>query len=128
MISAGIAGLSGCVFAAWGGFISPTVFGLTMSAQVIIFVLVGGLGTLIGPILGAILIQWLINFAGTQNVIDANLGLGLILVAFVLVVPQGIVPMIRMGSERLVSAVARRRAPEQRPLASAESQIEEGQS
>ncbi|HEY0183195.1 MAG TPA: branched-chain amino acid ABC transporter permease [Rhodopila sp.] len=95
IIAAGIAGLGGCLFTNWGGFISPTVFGLTMSAQVIIYVLVGGLGTLLGPILGAVLIQYLMIQAGSQNVVDPNLGLGVVLVAFVLLVPQGIVPMLR---------------------------------
>ena len=102
MISAGIAGLAGCIYVNWGNFISPTVFGLTMSAQVIIFVLVGGLGTLIGPILGAVLIQWLINAAGTQTVIDPNFGLGLILVAFVLLIPQGLVPSARALLLRMI--------------------------
>ena len=95
IIAAGIAGMAGCLFTNWGGFISPTVFGLTMSAQVIIFVLVGGLGTLLGPILGAVGIEYLIILAGSQNKVDPNLGLGIVLVAFVLLVPQGIVPMIR---------------------------------
>ena len=87
--------MAGCLFTNWGGFISPTVFGLTMSAQVIIYVLVGGLGTLLGPILGAVAIQYLMIQAGSQNVVDPNLGLGVVLVAFVLLVPQGIVPTIR---------------------------------
>lgn len=95
VIAAGIGGLSGCLFTNWGGFISPTVFGLTMSAQVIIFVIVGGLGTLVGPMLGAVGIQYLIILAGTQSMIDSNLGLGIVLVAFVLLVPQGVVPVIR---------------------------------
>ena len=107
-IAAGIAGLAGCLFAAWGGFISPTVFSLTNSAEVIIFVLVGGLGTLVGPILGAVLIQWLINAAGGQNLLDANLGLGLILVAFVLLIPQGIVPVARGLFERVVGLQGQR--------------------
>ncbi len=94
-ISAGIAGLAGCVYVNWGGFISPTVFALSMSAQVIIFVLVGGLGTLLGPILGAVLIQGLINAAGGQSTVDPNLGLGIILVAFVLLIPQGLLPTAR---------------------------------
>ncbi|MGI4975815.1 MAG: branched-chain amino acid ABC transporter permease [Janthinobacterium lividum] len=95
VIAAGIGGLAGCLFTNWGGFISPTVFGLTMSAQVIIFVLVGGLGTLVGPMLGAVGIQYLIILAGTQSMVDSNLGLGVVLVAFVLLVPQGVVPVIR---------------------------------
>ncbi|SON56623.1 leucine/isoleucine/valine transporter permease subunit [Hartmannibacter diazotrophicus] len=95
VVSAGVAGLGGCVFANWGGFISPTVFSLTMSAEVIVFVLVGGLGTLLGPILGGVFISWLIIKAGTQSAIDSNLGLGIVLVLFVLLIPQGIVPSVR---------------------------------
>ena len=95
MIAAGIGGLAGCLFTVWGGFISPTVFSLTMSAQVIIYVLVGGLGTLIGPMLGAVGIQYLIILAGSQSMVDPNLGLGVVLVAFVVLVPQGVVPVVR---------------------------------
>ena len=102
-LSAGIAGLAGCIYVNWGGFISPTVFGLAMSAQVIIFVLVGGLGTLLGPIVGAVLIQALINEAGTQSTVDPNLGLGLVLVAFVLLVPQGLLPTGRALLARLAA-------------------------
>ncbi len=95
MIAAGVGGLAGCLFTVWGAFISPTVFSLTMSAQVIIYVLVGGLGTLIGPMLGAVVIQYLIILAGSQSRVDSNLGLGVVLVAFVVLVPQGVVPVIR---------------------------------
>lgn len=104
IIGAGISGVAGCLYTNWGAFISPTVFSLTMSAQVIIYVLVGGLGTLIGPILGAVGIQYLINIAGGQHVIDPNLLLGIVLVAFVLLVPQGLVPVIRAGVRRLLPA------------------------
>ncbi|WP_375453836.1 branched-chain amino acid ABC transporter permease [uncultured Methylobacterium sp.] len=110
-IAAGIAGLAGCLYANWGGFISPTVFGLSMSAQVIIFVLVGGLGTLIGPMLGAVLIQALIIAAGTQNVVDSNLGLGIVLVGFVLLVPEGLVPVARRLVLRAVGRFTARKAP-----------------
>ncbi|MGF3023799.1 branched-chain amino acid ABC transporter permease [Methylobacterium aquaticum] len=111
MIAAGVAGLAGCLYANWGGFISPTVFGLSMSAQVIIYVLVGGLGTLVGPMLGAVLIQALIIAAGSQSLLDSNLGLGLVLVGFVLLVPQGLVPVVRTLGLRLLQ----RRAPRPGP-------------
>ncbi|KQS69505.1 urea ABC transporter [Methylobacterium sp. Leaf361] len=108
MIAAGVAGLAGCLYANWGGFISPTVFGLPMSAQVIIYVLVGGLGTLVGPMLGAVLIQALIIAAGSQSAVDSNLGLGVVLVGFVLLVPQGLIPVARGLGLRLLE---RARAP-----------------
>lgn len=93
-ISGGVAGLGGCIYAAWGGFINPAVFALSMSAQAIVSVLVGGVGTLLGPILGAVLIQALINESGAQSLIDPSLGLGIVLVVFVILVPQGLLPSI----------------------------------
>lgn len=102
VIGAGVSGVAGCLYTNWGAFISPTVFNLTMSAQVIIYVLVGGLGTLVGPILGAVGIQYLITLAGGQHVLDPNLMLGVVLVAFVLLVPQGVAPVIRSGFRRLM--------------------------
>jgi urea transport system permease protein len=106
-IGGGIAGLAGCLFTNWGGFISPTVFSLSQSAQIIIFVLVGGLGTLVGPILGAVAIEYLISIIGSQQTFNADLILGVVLVAFVLLVPEGVVPVLRGGVPRLL---ARRRA------------------
>ena len=89
-----VAGLAGCLFANWGAFTSPTVFGLAQSAQIIIWVIVGGLGTLVGPIVGCMLIQWLTTLIGTQQTVNANLVLGAILVVFVLLVPRGLVPSL----------------------------------
>lgn len=100
-IGGGIAGLAGCFFTNWGAFISPTVFGLASSAQVLIYVLVGGLGTLLGPILGAVAIQYLISVIGTQGALNANLALGVVLVVFVLLVPQGLVPVVWAMCRRL---------------------------
>ncbi|WP_296737593.1 branched-chain amino acid ABC transporter permease [Mesorhizobium sp.] len=99
-LGGGIAGLSGCLFANWGMFISPDVFNLAQSAQVIIWVIVGGTGTLLGPIVGCFLVQWLSTQLGTQQYLNANLVLGTILIGFVLLVPKGIVPMIAALSQR----------------------------
>jgi ABC-type branched-subunit amino acid transport system permease subunit len=108
-ISGAIAGLGGCIYAAWGGFVNPSVFALSMSAQAIVSVLVGGIGTLLGPIVGAVIIQALINASGTQALINPSLGMGIILVIFVVLVPQGILPSI--------SALISKLKPKQPPLA-----------
>ena len=104
-IGAALAGYAGCLFANWGSFVSPTIFGLAQSAQIIIWVIVGGRGTLIGPILGCVGIQWLTaalganapsGAAGWQALLgNVPLILGAILIAFVLLVPKGLVPTIR---------------------------------
>ncbi len=116
-----IAGLAGCLFANWGSFTSPTIFGLAQSAQIIIWVIVGGLGTLVGPVVGCVLIQWLTTQIGTQQTFNSNLVLGAILVLFVLLVPKGLVPSIGSLLERVAP---RRPRPERRsdakPVALAE--------
>src|SRR5258708_4447656 len=111
-IGAALAGLAGCLFANWGAFVSPTVFGLAQSAQIIIWVIVGGRGTLIGPIVGCIGIQWLSAALGANQpsrshawaplLSNVPLILGVILVAFVLLVPKGLVPTIDDWARRLL--------------------------
>lgn len=93
-IGGGIAGLAGCLFANWGAFVSPNVFSLGMTSQIIIWVIVGGLGTLAGPIVGCVLMQYLATALGTQQLANTNLIFGAIFVAFVLLVPRGIVPSL----------------------------------
>ncbi|WP_426412070.1 ABC transporter permease subunit [Bradyrhizobium ganzhouense] len=94
VLGGAIAGLAGCLFANWGGFASPAVFALGQSVQIIIWVVVGGVGTLAGPVIGCVLIQWLTNSLASLNTVNNNLILGGILVVVVLVLPQGIVPAI----------------------------------
>ncbi len=103
-IGAALAGYAGCLFANWGSFVSPTIFGLAQSAQIIIWVIVGGRGTLIGPVVGCIGIQWLTAALGANApsgtggwaalLGNAPLILGAILIAFVLLVPKGFVPTL----------------------------------
>ena len=102
-----IAGLAGCLFANWGAFTSPTIFGLAQSAQIIIWVIVGGLGTLVGPIVGCAMIQWLTTAIGTQQTFNSNLVLGAILLLFVLLVPRGIVPSLGSAGEWLLRKLRR---------------------
>jgi ABC-type branched-subunit amino acid transport system permease subunit len=129
-IGGGLAGLAGCLFANWGNFVSPTIFGLAQSAQIIIWVIVGGRGTLIGPIVGCIGVQWLSTALGANQpsgsdwwarvLANAPLILGVILVAFVLLVPKGLVPtlgdfgqwLLRSRVKRLARALKPKQAEE----------------
>ncbi len=95
MIGGAIAGFAGALYVNWGAFVSPTIFALGLSAQIIIWVIIGGRGTLIGPIIGCLLLQWLVTEIGAQQALDANFVLGAILIVFVLLVPKGIAPTLR---------------------------------
>jgi len=118
-IGGALAGFAGCLFANWGNFVSPNIFGLSQSAQIIIWVIVGGRGTLIGPIVGCIGIQWLSTALGANQpagsdwwakiFANAPLILGTILIAFVLLVPKGLVPTLGDLGQWLLSSFGKRK-------------------
>ncbi len=95
VIGAAIAGLAGCLFTTSINFVSPTVFSLGIAAQILMWVIIGGVGTLVGPIIGCLALQYLTNELGTQQVFNTSLIFGAILMVFVLLVPQGLVPTLR---------------------------------
>ena len=94
-IGAAIAGLAGCLYVNWGAFVSPGVFSISQSAQIIIWVIVGGRGTLIGPVISCVLLQLMVTRLGAQQTVDVNLVLGVILAVFVLLIPGGILPTLQ---------------------------------
>jgi ABC-type branched-subunit amino acid transport system permease subunit len=114
MIGGAMAGLSGLLFAN-SVFVSPTMFSLPVSGQIIIWIIIGGLGTLIGPVIGCILMQILTNYLGTLSQVkgfgwvDPNLVLGVLLVVFVLLVPKGLTALVADGWRLLASLAARPR-------------------
>lgn len=109
-IGGAIAGLAGALFANWGAFVSPNVFSLTMTSQIIIWVIVGGLGTLVGPIIGCLIMQYLATTLGTQQLANTSLIFGVVFLAFVLLVPRGIVPSLRRLGARGGPVIIRSRA------------------
>lgn len=91
---AAIAGLAGALFANWGEIVTPNLFSLGQSAEIIIWCIVGGLGTRLGPVLGAAGLAYMKFLLGQQSMIDNTLITGLILVLFVLFLPKGVVPAL----------------------------------
>ncbi len=116
-IGAAIAGLAGALFANWAEIVTPSLFSLGQSAEIIIWCIVGGLGTRLGPVLGAAGLAYLKFLLGQQAVIDNALVTGLVLVLFVLFLPKGIVPAIselwNVGfvRRRLLGRTRQRRRP-----------------
>lgn len=111
VLGSGVAGYAGCLFVNWNAFISPDVFSLSMSAQIIIWMIVGGRGTFVGPIVGALGVQYITTKLGS-SALNANLVLGLILMVTVVLVPRGIVPTIGTLLQKLMG---RRNAADDTP-------------
>jgi len=93
-VSAAMAGLAGCFFANWAEIVTPSVFSLRQAAEVIIWVIVGGLGTLVGPMVGAAVLGMVKLLLGEQTTVDNALILGLLLIIVVLAIPRGVVPAL----------------------------------
>jgi urea transport system permease protein len=63
VLAAVIAGLGGALFVPQVGIINPSEMATDKSLEAVVWVAVGGRGTLIGPILGAISVNWLKSYA-----------------------------------------------------------------
>ena len=88
-LAAAFAGLAGGLMAVTVGFIDPTEFGISVSLRQITFIVVGGLGSVTGSILGAVLLTGLPELLrGTQEY--ADLVYGAILLGSLLVMPRGL--------------------------------------
>lgn len=116
-IGGGIAGLAGALYASWAEIVTPGLFSLGQSAEIIIWCIVGGLGTLVGPILGAAFLGYLKFALGQQHMVDNMLVMGVILVLVVLLLPRGVVPSLMSTFARVRTrsrAAPRRNRPPRR--------------
>lgn len=104
-LSAGMAGCAGALFAYYISFIDPTSFSLMESIFVVAIVVVGGSGSLWGPVLGAVTLVTLpefLRFVGMPQVVAANVRqilYGLALIACMLWRPQGFIGEYALGKE-----------------------------
>ncbi|WP_218082856.1 urea ABC transporter permease subunit UrtC [Anthocerotibacter panamensis] len=90
-VSACLAGLAGALFVPQVGIISPTTMGIVPSIEIVIWVAVGGRGTLVGAILGAVLVNAAKSFF-SESFPDFWLYLqGSLFLGTVLFLPLGIV-------------------------------------
>jgi len=113
-ISGGIAGLAGAMYIPVG-VVSPQILGILFSTNVIVWVAVGGRGTLIGPLLGALVVGYLQTFLSETLVSVWLLIIGVFFVFVVLFWPDGIVGFARQRVHpflrRLAGAMRRKYHP-----------------
>jgi urea transport system permease protein len=101
VVSAFLAGVAGALYVPQVGIITPAKMGVLPSIEMIIWVAVGGRGTLVGAVLGAIGVNWLQSFL-TSNYPDLwLLVLGSLFVGVVLFFPDGVVGGVRRLFARL---------------------------
>lgn len=98
IISSALAAIAGAVYAFYLGFINTESFGLNTSVLLMAMVIIGGTGTLLGPILGAVLLMLLPSlFSYLTFVKPTNIGLvqqiayGLAMVLLMIFRPGGLI-------------------------------------
>lgn len=107
-LAGGMAGLGGVLFANCV-FVSPNMFNLTTTSQLLVWVIVGGLGTLAGPVLacfGLLAFSAWLGTLGSGGWLDPNLIMGLVMTLFV----QGLLPLLRGLTDRALSRLPSRQA------------------
>ncbi len=92
-ISGFMAGVAGALYAHVFKVASPTLMGLVPMTLVVTMLVVGGLGTVMGPIVGTLLISFV--QMQLQDVPEIRLAaLGVVLLLVILLMPRGLVPFI----------------------------------
>ena len=100
------AGVAGALFAFSKGSISPETLGVVKSIDGLVMVLLGGLQTLTGPIVGAVTFTWLHDTVA-RNTDYWRAMLGFIILLLVLLFPQGIAGFVRQVMQRGTREVAK---------------------
>ena len=102
-LSGAVAGLAGALQAERTGFVSPELLVWTTSGEVLIMVIVGGLGTLVGPVIGAALWVSLKHYLSALTAYWM-LPMGLFFVAIVLFAGSGLMGLLKARRARPADA------------------------
>jgi urea transport system permease protein len=110
-LSGGIAGIAGALFVPQVGIISPANMGIIPSIEVAAWVVVGGRGTLLGPVLGAVLVNSAKSGLSESFPAFWQFFLGGLFIGAVLLFPTGVMGMIRGDFRYLARNISFRRVP-----------------
>jgi branched-chain amino acid transport system permease protein len=108
-----LAGLAGALFASIDGFVTPDLLNWHQSGLAIMMVVLGGAGTLFGPILGALAYASLEELLKTASIVGPfvaehwRLGTGATLIVAVLMSPDGLAGLLKWKRARQQQAAAR---------------------
>ncbi len=109
MVSAFFLGLIGGIEAYWLTYITPhMVFDVLITIQIVVMCLLGGMGTVFGPVVGASFLTILFELLHTDFPYTYTIIVGFIIVVVVLLMPKGVVGTLttKMKSQELNRSVA----------------------
>jgi branched-chain amino acid transport system permease protein len=117
VVSGAVAGYAGALFACIDGFVTPELMSWQQSGLAIMMVVLGGGGTLYGPILGALAYASLEELLKTESLVGpflANhwrLGTGATLILAVLLMPEGLAGFLRRAARKRLETAPALEAP-----------------
>ena len=97
MVSAGMAGLSGALYAHYIRIVDPDIFLFIYTVTMVIMVITGGKGTLAGPVVGGILFGALPEVLRAMEIRPEAQWIiyGVLMILIVYFLPRGIVPAVQ---------------------------------
>ncbi|MFG1705009.1 branched-chain amino acid ABC transporter permease [Nonomuraea sp. M3C6] len=102
--SAMFAGAAGCVYTWVIGFVSPDSFTVNLSITLLAGLVVGGLGSLFGPLLGGLFVMFVPSISQDINEAAPGVIFGLLIIAVMYVAPTGLAGL----AERLIKKIPRK--------------------
>jgi len=105
VLAAAIAGVAGSLYAHYSAFISPDAFTFIDSFDLFVMNLLGGAGTVIGPVVGPVFLTVASSMLRNLSPALSHVIYGVMLIVVIVVLPTGIVG----GAKRLAAWVGRRR-------------------
>jgi urea transport system permease protein len=104
-IAGAMAGISGALYTVQSGIVSPQYMAVPFSIEMVIWVAVGGRGTLIGAVLGAVLINYAKSLVSEQLPETWLFIQGGLFLLVVTALPDGLVGWWRQGGPRQIQAM-----------------------
>ena len=99
VISAALAGLGGALYAVFLGYIGPAMCGVQMTFMMLVYLMIGGVASLAGPLVGTLLVTGLMQFL--QAFAEYQMmALGPILVVVIIFFPKGLAGLAKLLPER----------------------------
>ncbi len=108
-----VASLGGWLYVLQNTFVHQDLLGLVSSTNGLVYALIGGVNTILGPLIGAVLLRYL-NDALSRGSTQSSLYIGIVLMLVVYVMPDGVLGLWRRFTTR-------RRTPAGQPTSALEA-------
>ncbi|NLW79768.1 MAG: branched-chain amino acid ABC transporter permease [Ruminococcaceae bacterium] len=112
VISATLAGIAGSLYAYYSNFISPFSFNANTSLNLLLALILGGVGTVSGPVIGAFLMIFIPEYLRVADELRLVL-YGVFLILIIIFMPKGLVNIFVVAKEKILKSIKKTKQHEQ---------------